>query len=86
MGKTHSGMVSAFNQHLVHPGLIDRRFSQSFGYELNRRIMADYEEGGVTADDAAEAIPLAHAFVAAVKATIAGLPGEKKLDPGSSPG
>lgn len=86
MGKTHSGMVSAFNQYLVHPGLIDRRFSQSFGFELNRRILADYEEGGVTAEDAADAIPSAQAFVSAMKALIADQPGEKKLDPGSSPG
>lgn len=71
MGKTHSGMTSAFNQYLVKPGLLPVEFGRAFSFELNRRILADYEEGGVTPDGAAEAIASAKAFVAAIKALIA---------------
>lgn len=74
MGKTHSGMVSALNQHLVLPSHLDVRFGKAFASELNRRIVADYEEGGVDNSGAAEAIATAREFVAAVKALIAGPP------------
>ena len=86
MAKTHSGMTSAFSQYLVKPGLLPVHFGKAFSFELNRRILADYEEGGVTSDGAAEAIASAQTFVAAVTALIGHQPGEKKLDPGSSPG
>ena len=86
LGKTHSGAVSAFSQFLVKPGLVDVGHQRAFSFELNRRILADYEEGGVTAEGAAEAIANATAFVAAVRALIARQPEEKDLDPGSSQG
>lgn len=66
LGKTHSGMVSAFSQYLVKPGLIEPRFRTAFSFELNRRILADYEEGGVDSGGAAEAVANARDFVAAV--------------------
>lgn len=86
MGKTHSGMGSAFSQFLVKPGLLDVRYQRAFSFELNRRILADYEEGEVSAEGAAESIESANAFVAAVTALIALQSREKKRNPGSSPG
>lgn len=58
-------------QYLVKPGFLPVEFGRAFSFELNRRILADYEEGGVTPDGAAEAIASAKAFVAAMKALIA---------------
>jgi uncharacterized protein (UPF0332 family) len=70
MGKTHSGMVAAFNQWLVRPGLLEAGLGKAFAFEQNRRILADYEEGGVDADGAADAIASVRPFVDAVKALI----------------
>lgn len=50
MGKTHSGMASAFSEHIIKPGLLDAQLRRNFSFELNRRILADYEEGGVTSE------------------------------------
>ena len=55
----------------MKPGLLPLRFGKAFSFELNRRILADYEEGGVSSEDAVEAIASAREFVAAVKALIA---------------
>ncbi|MEP6785107.1 MAG: HEPN domain-containing protein [Sphingomonadales bacterium] len=71
MGKTHSGMVSAFNQYLVLTGLIARNHGKAFPFELNRRLVADYEAEGVDADTAKHAITSATAFVAAIKMLVA---------------
>jgi uncharacterized protein (UPF0332 family) len=70
MGKTHSGLVSAFNQHLVLTGLIAPTHGKAFPLELNRRVVADYEADGVDADAAKLAIANATAFVAAIKMLI----------------
>ena len=59
-------MVSAFNQHLVLTGLIARNHGKAFPFELNRRMVADYEADGVGADAATDAITSATAFVAAI--------------------
>lgn len=74
MGKTHSGMAAAFGQFLVLPGLVDAGYGKAFSLELNRRIIADYEEGGVSPQGAAESIVRARKFVAMVKALL-GRPG-----------
>lgn len=66
MGKTHSGMISAFNQFVVHAGLVDSGLGKAFSLELNRRIFADYEEGGVSVAEAAQAIVIATDFVETV--------------------
>ena len=58
------------------------QFGKAFSFELNRRILADYEEGGVTPEGAAEAVASAQVFVAAMKALVADQQGEKKRDPG----
>jgi len=67
MGKTHSGMSAAVHEFLAKPGLVDSQLGRAFSFELNRRILADYEEGGVDAEGAADAIASAQTFVAAVR-------------------
>lgn len=72
MGKTHSGIVAAFSRYLVKPGLLEPRHRAAFSFELNRRIVADYEEGGLAAEGAANAIANAGALVAAVRGLVEG--------------
>ena len=70
MGKTHSGMVSAFNQHLVLTGLIAPNHGKALPFELNRRLVADYEAEGVGGEAARQAIASAMSFVGAIKALV----------------
>lgn len=72
MGKTHSGMASAVSEFLVKSGHMAIDHQRAFAFELNRRLTADYEEGGVTVEGATDAIANATAFVEAVRKMIAG--------------
>ncbi|HIQ06047.1 MAG TPA: HEPN domain-containing protein, partial [Anaerolineae bacterium] len=63
----HSGVLSAFRQHFVKPGLIEVEFSDAYGEAYDLRLIADYEIVG-TADEAQarEVLHNAHRFVARV--------------------
>lgn len=79
MGKTHAGMIAAFHQFLVQPGLIPVRFGRSLQHEFSRRLIADYEQGGLTDDVAAEAVAAASGFVAAMRALVTGLADDQAM-------
>lgn len=70
LGKTHSGMIAAFNQFLVRPGIIEASTGRMLQVEFSRRLVADYEAEGVGAAQAIEAIDNARSFLAAVRAII----------------
>lgn len=70
MGKTHTGLVSAFSEFLVKPGLLEPSYRAAFAFELNRRISADYDADGVDPAGAVDAVASAQAFVAAVRSLI----------------
>jgi uncharacterized protein (UPF0332 family) len=76
--KTHSGLISAFSQHLVKPG----RLPASLGRSLNRvaeiRLVADYTGDGVTIDKAQWALEHAALFVQNVRQELA--PAEPDTD------
>lgn len=71
MGRTHSGLIAAFNQYLVHPGLIGAEYGRTFSLEFNRRLTADYDIDGVDSSDAEAAIASAGRFVAAITELVA---------------
>ena len=64
--KTHSGVISAFSEHLVKTGQIDQIYSRSLAIESNRRQLSDYEGDAISAEAAKESITSATAFVAAI--------------------
>jgi len=70
MGKTHAGMIAAFHQFLVQPGLMPIGLGRSLQHEFSRRLIADYEEGGLSNEVASEAIAAADDFVAAMRALV----------------
>lgn len=41
--KRHSGVISAFRQHFVKPGLIETWCSEIYGRLLNHRETSDYD-------------------------------------------
>lgn len=47
----HSGVLSAFHQYFVKPGLIEAEFSDAYGEAFDVRLITDYEMVG-TADEA----------------------------------
>ncbi len=42
IGKTHSGLIHAFSQHLVKTGLVPKELGQSFARAHELRLIADY--------------------------------------------
>lgn len=69
--KTHSGLIAAFNRHLVQPGAIVADHGRNLAREASRRLLAAYEGDVVGRDEAATAIEHATAFVAAVRQWVA---------------
>lgn len=66
LGKTHSGMVASFNQFVVRTELVRGAHGTALANEFHRRLIADYDVGGVDEASAREAIASAEQFVAAV--------------------
>ena len=67
MGKTHSGLIAAFNLHLVRTGRIAPEHGRDLGAEANRRVVAACEGETLTPEAAEQAIDHAARFVSAVK-------------------
>lgn len=67
IGRTHSGLISAFSNHLVKNGPV----SKDMGRLLNRaheiRQVADYRYNSVEVSDAQEMVEQAETFVAAMR-------------------
>lgn len=68
IGRTHSGLIGAFGNHLVKNGPV----SKNMGWLLNRaheiRQAADYNGDSVEPADAREMVDQAEAFIAAMRA------------------
>jgi len=67
VARTHSGLMSAFSQHIVKPELISQEIGRSLGQAQHVRLIADYEGDPVDAVDAARMIAWAATFVAAIR-------------------
>lgn len=50
----HSGVISAFRQHFVKPGLIEPEYSDIYGLLLDHRQISDYELELTISDQQAE--------------------------------
>lgn len=64
--KTHAGVISAFGQFVVTPGLVDRSIASLMGKEAHRRLVADYQGIPIPDDEAKEAVTDAELFVDAI--------------------
>ncbi len=64
----HSGVIAAFRQYFVKPGLIEVEYSRTYGRLMGDRHGADYDlETDVEPEQAAVDIENAHQFVARVR-------------------
>lgn len=68
--RSHAGLIGAFSEFLVRPGVIKLSVARTIGFEQNRRLLADYEGEDMSTEDARAAIDHAEAFVSAVSASI----------------
>ncbi|HEY52471.1 MAG TPA: HEPN domain-containing protein [Caldilineae bacterium] len=64
----HSGVIAAFRQYFVKPGLIEAKYSRTYGRLMDDRHGADYDlETDVEPEQAAVDVENARQFVARVK-------------------
>lgn len=62
-GKTHSGIISAFHEFAVKPGVVPASVGPLFTREFKRRVEADYEGEDVSPASGQDAIANAQAFL-----------------------
>ncbi|MDD5298406.1 MAG: HEPN domain-containing protein [Rhodocyclaceae bacterium] len=67
IGKTHSGLITAFSLHLVKTGAVSREVGRLLKRAEEIRIVADYQDESVSLEDAAEMVRQAETFIAAIK-------------------
>lgn len=64
----HSGVISAFREHFVKPGLIETEYSRIYGRVMDDRHLGDYEIGEtITAEQAREDLDDAQRFVSRIE-------------------
>lgn len=63
IGKTHSGVLSAFSQHLVKNGPVPRDIGRLLKQAEELRLVADYSGDSITLDDARALVEKAESFV-----------------------
>lgn len=64
--KTHSGLISAFGEHIVKTGFVAAEHGRALATESRRRLVGDYEGDGMALADAEMAIDHARAFIEAI--------------------
>jgi uncharacterized protein (UPF0332 family) len=67
IGKTHSGLISAFSEHLVKTGLVSKDMGKFFKRAGEIRLVADYTGDLIELADAAQIIEQAQSFIAAMR-------------------
>jgi len=68
VSKTHSGLISAFGQHLVKDGPISKETGRLLKRAEEIRIVADYKGDSVQVGDAREIIEQAQIFIETIRA------------------
>ena len=68
IGRTHSGLISAFGNHLVKNGPVTKEVGRLLNRAHEVRLVADYNEASVELEDACAVVEQAQVFVAAMKA------------------
>ena len=64
--KTHKGLIAIFGEHLIKSGDLEQAHGRTFSLESKRREASDYRGEDISAEEAAESIANAKAFVNAV--------------------
>ena len=67
IGKTHSGLISAFGLHLVKPGRVPLECGRSLNRGEEIRLIADYKGDSVDSESASEMIVRARTFVETIR-------------------
>jgi uncharacterized protein (UPF0332 family) len=68
IGKTHSGLIKAFGNHLIKQGPIPKEMGRLLKRAEEVRLVADYRSDSVELADANEIVQQAEVFVAAMRA------------------
>jgi len=67
IGKTHSGLISAFGEHLEKTGLVSRGMSKKINQAFRLRQIADYTGDFLDLEQATEIVESAKEFIAELK-------------------
>lgn len=68
VGKTHSGVLTAFSHHLVKNGPVPREIGRLLKQAEEIRIVADYSGDSIGPDDARRLVEAAETFVSTLAA------------------
>ncbi len=71
IGKTHRGLMSAFNEHLVKSGSLPSKMGRDLKRAEQVRLIADYSGDPVEFEDAKRIVAGAESFVSDVRAKFA---------------
>lgn len=66
IGKTHSGLINAFSEHLIKNGPISKELGRLLKRAEEIRLVADYKGDSVELSDAQEMVAQAETFVTAM--------------------
>lgn len=70
IGKTHSGLITAFSEHLIKNGPIPKEMGRLLKRAEEIRLVADYNGDSVELGDAQEMVAQSESFVAAMRLVI----------------
>ena len=68
IGRTHSGLIGSFGNHLVKNGPVPKEVGRLLNRAHEIRLIADYKDDSVELADAKEMVEQAATFVAAMRA------------------
>lgn len=68
IGKTHSGLITAFSEHLIKNGPVSKEMGRLLKRAEEIRLVADYKDDSVELTDAQEMVEQAEVFVSALRA------------------
>lgn len=67
IGKTHSGLITAFSEHLIKNGSVPKEMGRLLKRAEEIRLVADYKGDSVEFEDAQEMVEQAEIFVATLR-------------------
>ena len=70
IGKTHSGLINAFSEHLIKNGPVSKELGRLLKRAEEIRLVADYKGDSVELSDAQEIVAQADTFVTAMHAEL----------------
>lgn len=78
IGKTHSGLINAFSEHLIKNGSVSKEMGRLLKRAEEIRLVADYRGDSVEMSDAREMVSQAETFVAAMRNLF--MPNQRSID------